>query len=100
MRGMAGPGKRARHFQAAYWKWRSRRALGGERREERRCGAEQLPILRVFREKPRGRGGFLVSPQDRLRLPHCLVPNCLVVKVFMPTKSKYGVNIEVDKAIC
>src|SRR5882762_7415744 len=53
-----------------------RRALGGERREERRCGAEAIDGLAIFPRKATGEGRFSRSPQDRLRLPHCLTPKC------------------------
>jgi len=54
-----GAGKKARHFQAAFGSGALRRALGGERREERRCGAEQWTVLH-FSEKSHG-GGAVFS---------------------------------------
>jgi hypothetical protein len=54
-------GKKGAPLPGGFWKWRMRRALGGERREERRCEVEAIAGLRFLREKPRGSGGFLVS---------------------------------------
>src|SRR5436190_21605216 len=61
--------------------------LGGERREERRCETEQSPAVGTFRDKPRGRGGSLLSPGRRLGSPHLLGPELLDVSKSFCTKS-------------